>query len=253
MAASNGTGIFHYAWTRGFATVVEAPACQTAAVFGPGGWEQGQPSTVLPAGAPPGAEAVHLALPEWLADQIAGLQFSAGGLHTEFVRLNLLLQRLRSQGSDAAVLVLGEKPSVYVIAGGEVTRCGEDGAPPGEASGWIVVFSGNVRVPGVEPIRVEPPGAIAAELPDAGEEIYFVPTNSRSSLPEDVAEGILELAGPAGHAVPGLVDGSRTIATIASMTGLTLGQTRAVVGVLMAQRLAFRCVGRSSQALRKRS
>lgn len=237
MSASNGPGIHHYAWTRGLAAVVDAPARRTAAVFGPGGWDQGQPSTVLPSGVPPGAETAHLALPAWLAEQIAGLQFSAGGLHTEFVRLNLLLERLRSQHTDAAVLVLGEKPSVYVVAGGKVTICGEGAVPSSEASGWIVVFSGNILVP-VE----EPPGA--------ADETYFVPAGVRNSMSEDVAAGILEVAGPAGHAVPGLLDGSRTIGAVAAMAGLTTTQARAVVGVLMAQRIAFRYVGQSRPAPR---
>ncbi|MDI6771842.1 MAG: hypothetical protein QME77_04565 [bacterium] len=244
MSASNGPGIHHYAWTRGLAAVVDAPAHRTAAVFGPGGWEQGQPRTVLPAGAPPGAETAHLALPAWLAEQIAGLQFSAGGLHTAFVRLNLLLERLRSQQSDAAVLVLGEKPSVYVVTGGQVAQCGEGTAPPGEASGWIVVFSGKVRVP------VEEPRAAVAAPPGAADETYFVPAGVRNAMSEEVAAGILEVAGPAGHAVPGLLDGSRTIGAVAATAGLTTAQARAVVGVLMAQRIAFRYVGRSRPAPR---
>lgn len=252
MSESNGSGIFHYAWSRGMAAVVETPARRTAAVFGPGGWEQGQPGTVLPSGVPPGAEEAHLALPEWLAEQIAGLQFSAGGLHTEFIRLSPLLERLRSEHSNAAVLVLGDKPSVYVVAGGEVTQCGEGAAPPGEASGWIVVFSGKVRVP-VAAVA-DPPGAAdepcAVGEPGAADETYFVPAGVRNSLPEEVAAGILEVAGPAGHAVPGLLDGSRTVAAVAAMAGLTTGQARAVVGVLMAQRLAFRYVGRSRPAPR---
>gem|GEM_PF-3468742 len=266
MSASNGPGIHHYAWTRGLAAVVDAPARRTAAVFGPGGWDQGQPSTVLPSGVPPGAETAHLALPEWLAEQIAGLQFSAGGLHTEFVRLNLLLERLRSQHTDAAVLVLGEKPSVYVVAGGKVTLCGEGALPPSEASGWIVVFSGNVLVPVAtveEPraIEAEPPGvkepraAVAEspgveEPPGAADETYFVPAAARGSMSEEVAAGILEAAGPAGHAVPGLLDGSHTIGAVAAMAGLTTSQARAVVGVLMAQRIAFRYVSRSRPAPR---
>ena len=253
MSASNGPGIHHYAWTRGLAAVVDAPARRTAAVFGPGGWEQGQPSTVLPSGVPPGAETAHLALPAWLAEQIAGLQFSSGGLHTEFVRLNLLLERLRSQNSDAAVLVLGEKPSVYVVAGGKVALCGEGAVPPGEASGWIVVFSGNVLVPVAtveEPraVAAEPP--VLAEPPGAADETYFVPAAARGSMSEEVAAGILEAAGPAGHAVPGLLDGSHTIGAVAAMAGLTTSQARAVVGVLMAQRIAFRYVSRSRPAPR---
>lgn len=289
MSGSNGSGIFHYAWSRGLAAVVEAQACRTAAVFGPGGWEQGQPGAVLPSGVPPGAEEAHLALPEWLAEQIAGLQFSAGGLHTQFVRLSLLLERLRLQPSGGVVLVLGERPSVYLVAGGQVTQYGEGAATPDEASGWIVVFSGGVRVPAARPpaaeeppapeeppaaeeprAPVEPPAAeearaavaeppgvreepCAADDPCAADETYFVPAGVRNSLPEEVAAGVLEVAGPEGRAVPGLLDGTRTIAAVAAMVGLTTGQARAVVGVLMAQRLAFRYVGRSRQAPRSGS
>jgi len=262
VSSSNGSGIFHYAWTRGLAAVVDAPARRTAAVFGPGGWEQGQPGTVLPSGVPPGAEVVHLALPEWLAEQIAGLQFSAGGLHTEFVRLDHLIERLCLQRSDAVVLVMGEKPSVYVVADGQVTQCGEGTTPLGEASGWIVVFSGHVRAPAARPPAVEEPRvavdepraaaaeqpAPASEQPGAADETYFVPAAVRNSTPEEVAARILEVAGPAGHAVTGLLDGSRTVSAVSATAGVTTEQARAVVGVLMAHKLAFRYVGRSRSA-----
>lgn len=249
MSGSNGSGIFHYAWTRGLAAVVDAPAHRTAAVFGPSGWEQGQPATVLPAGAPPGAEAAHLTLPGWLAEQIAGLQFSAGGLHTEFVRLNRLLERLCSQRSDAVVLVVGEKPSVYVVAGGRVTQCGEAGAPPSEASGWIVMFSGRVCMPAAEPRgQADETSRAPAAVQVSADETYFVPAAARNSTPEEVAARILEVAGPAGHAVIGLLDGSRTVAAVSAAAGVTTEQARAVVGVLMAHKLAFRYVGRSRPA-----
>ncbi len=231
MAAAGVAGLLHYGWTRGFAAVVEAPARRTAAVFGPAGWVQGDPSSVLPAGAPPGAEVVRLALTERLADQIAGLQFSIGGLHTEFVRLRSLLGRLCAQGADSVVLVLGERPAVFAVADGEITSAGLDATPPEEARGWIVVFSGKVSLP-------------AAEAPGAADETYFVPSNSRDSLPEEVATAILKVAGPAGERVPGLLDGTRTIGVVAGMAGLSAGQARAAVGVLVAHRLAFRCVSR---------
>lgn len=264
MSASNGSGISHYAWSRGLAAVVHAPARRTAAAFGPGGWEQGQPSAVMPAGVPPGSETVHLALPEWLSEQIAGLQFSAGGLHTEFVRLVPMLERLRSQDGGAAVLVLGEKPSVYLVGGGEITQSGEGSVPPDEASGWIVVFSGELTVPLAT--AAQPPVVAVVETPvtaaaapriavepepaGAADEVYFIPASARDTMPEEVAAGIQEVAGPAGRVVPGLLDGSRTVADVAAMAGLTTGQARGVIGVLMAHKLAFRNFSRSRSAPR---
>lgn len=194
---------------------------------------------MLPAGVPPGSETAYLALPECLAEQIAGLQFSAGGLHTEFVRLDRMIERLRSQGSDAVVLVLGEKPSAYLITEGTIAHCGEGALSPAEASGWIVVYSGKVRAAAATQPRT------TAEHSCAAGEIYFAIAGGRNPLPEEVAAGILEVAGPGGHAVPGLLDGSRTIAVVADMTGLSAEQVRAAVGVLMAHRLAFRNVSRS--------
>lgn len=247
MAGSNGTGISHYAWTQGLAAVVEGQARRTAAVFGPAGWEQGEASSVLPAGTPPGAEAIHVALPPWLAEGLAGLPVSAGGLHTEFTRLDRLLERLRAEQDEAVVLVLGEAPAVFAVAGGQVTPALVPSGSPGTASGWIVILSGAVPAPPSTPAEPTPAPAAPSEPRLPSGETFFCPPNGGAPLPEAVAAQVGAVAGPAGLVVPDLLDGSRTVAQIAEASGLTITQAAAVVRILLAHRLAFRYLRRARE------
>lgn len=146
--------ISHFAWPGGLAIVVEAPARRFAAVFGQHGWRAGDPREVFPEGPPRTAEVVTLTLPSWFIDQVPSLEFALCGIHTDFVRVNRLLDRLQTDQVDAAILVLGVTPAAIVLSGGHTTvvePAAAWGTPAdaviARAAGWIVVLSGKVAVP----------------------------------------------------------------------------------------------------------
>jgi hypothetical protein len=170
------TGVTHYAWPGGLAMVVETPASATAAVWRADGWRTGPVDEVF-ARPPSGAEVIHLALPESLAGELAELQLLGSSLHTDFVHLDRLVNRLAAEGTGAALFVLGRAPAALVLHGDRVTLV--EPAPSAHepleevltgADGWIVVglvsvadsrvtpdasVRGSVSGPGSEPILTE--------------------------------------------------------------------------------------------------
>ncbi len=121
MAAPARPRISHLAWPEGLAIVTDVPGRRTAALFGPRGWQVGEAAAVLPDGPPEESEATSLVLPKWLAEQMPSLVFGGGGLHTDFLRVHRLVERLRNEGAEGAVFVLGRTPAAVVIAGGQTT------------------------------------------------------------------------------------------------------------------------------------
>ncbi len=269
------TGITHYAWPRGLAMVIGAPASGAAAVFGPGGWRVGPAHAVFAEGPPPNAEAFHLALPDAIADQLASLQIVGADLHTDFVHLDRLVARLRSERADAAVFVVGRVPAALVLAGGDLTVIEPPPAahePADEvlkgADGWIVVTLGKVMLPAAASASPDAPahaqvapGPPAAVPPDAhGPTAAPAPTgafgrfgpDARYVLTPGVAnrlpgEATAQLSAAAGQAWPGLaalLDGAHTLSEIAAATGLGPAEVTAVVETLVAHRLVFRYVSR---------
>jgi hypothetical protein len=159
-----------HAWPGGLAVVVEGTTHRAVAVFGPDGWRRGEPRVVFPDGPPPGTQSFTLAGPDWLMDQIAPLELSLGGVHTDFIRLDRLLSRLQAQAASGAVLVLGSRPAVIVLSRGRLEVI-EPAVPAGApalpilagSDGWVLVFTGQVVAPverkdavAVEPVPVEP-------------------------------------------------------------------------------------------------
>lgn len=255
---STRTGITHYAWPGGLAMVIETPASGTTAVFGPGGWRVGPSRAVFTEGPPPGAETSHLALPEALADQLASLQPVGVGLHTDFVRLDRLVSRLRSERTDAAVFVAGRAPAALVLSDGELTVIEPPPAahePADEvisgAAGWIIVALGKLILP-TEPRpapQAQSGSARAPASPDAfgrfGPDARYVLTpGAANRLPADAAAQISAATGEAWPGLAALLDGAHTLSEIAAATGLGPGTVVTVMGVLVAHRLVFRYVSR---------
>lgn len=261
MAAPAGTGIVHYAWPEGLAVVIEGTARRRAALFGPRGWQVGDPRLLLPDGPPQEAETASVPLPAWLVEQLPSLELSDGGLHTDFIRVHRLVERLRAEGAEAVVFVLGRAPAAVVVAGGRVTLIEPAAADATTlesvltaAAGWIVVFSGTVTMraaaPAPAPAQVvvevtKPAAGDARAAPGAAAERFLVSPAAATSLPPEVAAELAALVGNAGGDVVALLDGSRTAAEIAQITGLRAEQVSAVVRTLVGHRLAFRYVSRA--------
>jgi hypothetical protein len=286
VAAPAGTGIVHYAWPEGLAAVIEGAARRRAALFGPRGWQVGDPLLLLPDGPPRDAETAWIPLPAWLVEQLPSLELLGSGLHTDFIRVHRLVERLRADGAEAVVFVLGRAPAAVAVAGGRVTLIEPADADATTlesvltaAAGWIVVFSGAVTVRAAAPapaptqvvveepkapvepvVEVETPAAgvmkLAPEVtkptagdaraaPGVSEERYLVSPAAAASLPSDVAAELAALVGHASGDVVALLDGSRTAAEIAQITGLRAEQVSAVVRTLVAHKLAFRYVSRA--------
>lgn len=244
--------ISHHAWPGGLAMVAESDRGAAAAVFGPDGWRLGDPRHVIPQGLPDGSTSDTLDLPAWLLEQALAMDLTWAGLHTEFVRLDRLVDFLRAEGTSGAVLVLGESPAAVVLRDGrsEVVFPGERGSAPesaalGNADGWIVVLSGRLEVPSPAADGIVARDAPAAAAPrPGGEPCYIAALDTTEDLPMEVRDDIRASAGEAGLAVPGLLDGKRTPSEIAEATGLTTGQVVAAVGILVRHRLAFRYLRR---------
>jgi hypothetical protein len=185
-----------HAWPGGLAVAVQGPAHRAVAIFGPDGWRRSEPKLVFPDGPPPGTESVTLAVPEWLADQLASLEMSLGGVHTDFIRLDRLLSRLHRQSASAVVLVLGSRPAVVVLVDGRMqvlepaVPAGVAGMPSlAGATGWIAVFAGRVVVPAAG----QPAPAKPAEKPIASAvvaEPAVVAEQEQIAEPELVAEPV---------------------------------------------------------------
>lgn len=243
-----------HAWPGGLAAVVEGAASRSAAVFGPDGWRRGEPREIFPDGPPAGAKTTTLALPDWLADQLAPLVLTLGGVHTDFVRLDLVVERLGVQGASGALVVLGERPAVIVAADGHLwvleprTRAGAPAvAVAGDARGWILQFSGRVVLPAGVKTTAGDVTAHPAAAPSSGER-FVVASSVAQSPPEDVVAAIAATAGDAAIAALAHLDGSRTLDDVAAMTGLSIEQVAAVVRLLLARKLAFRYVSRTRPA-----
>jgi hypothetical protein len=261
-----------HAWPGGFAVEVEGAASRSVGVFGPDGWRRGEPREVLPDGPPAGAHTTTLEVPDWLADQLAPRVLTLGGVHTDFIRLDRLLNRMRAQDANGAVVVLGERPAVVVATDGHlqvVERPARASAPaaPGDARGWILQFSGRIMLPadvstsvGVVPLRpaatARHPAAIPersahaqppAAAPSSGER-FVVASSVAQSPPDDVVAAIAATAGDAAVAALAHLDGSRTLDDVAALTGLSNEQLTAVVRLLVERRLAFRYVSRTRPA-----
>lgn len=278
MAAAARPRITHFAWSEGLAIVIDVPGRRTAALFGPRGWQVGEAAAVLPDGPPEESEPTSLLLPKWLAEQMPSLVFGGGGLHTDFLRVHRLIERLRAEGADGAVFVLGRAPAAVVIAGGRATVLDQPVAEEtriedvlAAADGWVVVLSGPIRIPvpasaksprrvvgeetapaavAPEPIVEEAKPAVAAPetvgaATGADEERFLVSPGAVQSLPADVATELRAIAGEAGLDVAALLDGSRTSTEVALTTGLRPEQVSAVVKALVAHKLAFRYVSRT--------
>jgi len=158
------TGIAHHAWPGGLAVVFEGAGADTAAVFGPGGWEHGPRRLIFSQGPPAGAASSFLVLPQTLVDQLAVQPFSGGALHTDFVFLDRLVRRFTPGTDDVVLLVLGRSPGALLCSGGRVTVIEPAAADEPlhmllpSLSGWIVVISGKVSFTPPAP----PPGPHAA-------------------------------------------------------------------------------------------
>ncbi|MGQ0550020.1 MAG: hypothetical protein ACT4PY_10190 [Armatimonadota bacterium] len=272
------TGITHYAWPGGLAAVVEGPASGTAAVFGLGGWRIGPARDVLPGGPPSGAEMVHLALPEALADQVAtSLHLVGSSIHTDFVHLDRLVARLQADATDAMLFVLGRAPAALVLSASQVTVVEPRHEPIDEvltgADGWIVIGLGKVSAPAPsapEPVRAQLPPAPAEPEPARAEPApistgatadgvaappgtfgrftsdarFVLARGGTDRLPADVSAQITEAAGDARTNLIALLDGAHTLSQIAAATGLAPGAVVAVIEILTTHRLVFRYVSR---------
>ncbi|MGQ0570481.1 MAG: hypothetical protein ACT4P5_13315 [Armatimonadota bacterium] len=264
--------ISHFAWPGGLAIVVEAPARRFAAVFGQHGWRGGDPREVFPEGPPRTAEVATLTLPSWFIDQVPSLEFTLCGIHTDFVRVNRLLDRLQTEQVDAAILVLGVTAAAIVLSGGHTTVVEPSAAwgTPADAviaraAGWIVVLSGKVAVPVraelfqrpardgsaamVGPSRVDTSQSVSAgprveAARVQGEERFVTAPGASQALPDEVVAVVRSAAGEAGLSVLELLDGARTLTEIAQTTGLRTEQVALVVKTLVTYKLAFRYVTR---------
>jgi len=163
------TGIAHHAWPGGLAVVFEGASADTAAVFGPGGWEHGPRRVIFSQGPPAAAASSFLALPQALVDQLAVQQFSGGALHTDFVFLDRLVRRFAPGTDDVVLLVLGRSPGALLCSGGRVTVVEPAAADEPlhmllpSLSGWIVVISGKVSfAPAAPPPELRPATSVAA-------------------------------------------------------------------------------------------
>ncbi len=216
MAAAARPRITHFAWPEGLAIVIDVPDCRTAALFGPRGWQVGEAAAVFPDGPPEESEATSLVLPKWLAGQMPSLAFEGGGLHTDFLRVHRLVERLRGEGADGAVFVLGRAPAAVVIAGGRATVLEPPAAEEtriedvlAAADGWVVVLSGPIRIPvpasAKSPRRVvgeeTAPAVVAPEL--IVEEIHPAAAASEpiaeepqpaADVPEPIVEPVMPIA-----------------------------------------------------------
>jgi hypothetical protein len=185
-----------HAWPGGLAVAIQGDAHRAVLVFGPDGWRRSEPKLVFPDGPPPGTESATLPVPEWLADQLAQLELSLGGVHTDFIRIDRLLSRLHRQSANAAVLVLGTKPAIAVLTDGRLQVL-EPPVPTGVspmpilagASGWIIVFSGRVSVPAASQQPPARPVETAVEAPQHAQEP--VQAQEREQMPEP-APGAVE-------------------------------------------------------------
>jgi hypothetical protein len=267
-----------HAWPGGLAVAVEGPSRRAAAIFGPDGWRRVEPAQFFAEPLPSGTATERLAAPGWLTDQIAPMDLALGGVHTEFVRLDRLLGRLRSQDANGVVAVLGARSSLILLSDGRMQvllpRIPPD-APPlpflAGMEGWILVFAGRVAVPAEEAAAsLEPPAGapepepVAAEMPaglpeparvalGAGGERFVAASSVVARVPAAVHAEIVAAAGDAGPAVIRYLDGSCTTAEIAAAVGLSSDQVAAVIRLLVGRRLAFRYVTRVRPAGNARS
>lgn len=168
------SGITHYAWPGGLAVVLETPTAGIGAVFGAAGWQLA-PRDAVTVGLPAGAARAHLPLPEDIVAQCMDLEFVGGALHTDFVRLDRLLQRLQADGASTVLVVLGTHPAAFVVSEGTLTALDPTAPEASEeavitrAAGWIVQLAGRLRAPAAPPVesRAVPPEE-SAVAPPAG-------------------------------------------------------------------------------------
>lgn len=199
------TGVTHYAWPGGLAMVIETPASAAAAVWRADGWRTGPVDEVF-ARPPSGAEVIHLALPESLAGELGELQLLGSSLHTDFVHLDRLVNRLAAEGTDAALFVLGRAPAALVLHGDRVTLV--EPAPSAHepleevltgADGWIVVGLVSVAVS-----RVTPDASVRGSVSGPGSEPILTEQKPSSSQHADVGASSTEppTAAPAPAPAP---------------------------------------------------
>ncbi len=210
MAAAARSRITHFAWPEGLAIVIDVPGRRTATLFGPRGWQVGEAAAVLPDGPPEESEPTSLVLPRWLAEQMPSLVFGGGGLHTDFLRVHRLVERLRGEGAGGAVFVLGRTPAAVVIAGGQVTVL-EPAATEetriedvlAGADGWVVVLSGPIRIP--VPASGRPPRRVVGQETRQALEASQPTVEEATSVPR-VPEPTIEEANPAAEAPEPIVE-----------------------------------------------
>jgi len=227
------TGVTHYAWPGGLAMVVETPASAAAAVWRADGWRTGPVDEVF-ARPPSGAEVIHLALPESLAGELAELQLLGSSLHTDFVHLDRLVNRLAAQGTDAALFVLGRAPAALVLHGDRVTLV--EPAPSAHepleevltgADGWIVVGLVSVAVS-----RVTPDASVRGAVSGPGTEPPIpapAPAPAPAAAPAPDAVSQVQAAVPAGREPAGSAEGSRAGRDSAGAFGRFAGDARFVL------------------------
>lgn len=280
MSGPARTGVAHHVWPGRIAVVFEGSSADTAAVFGPGGWEHGPRRLLLPQGPPPGAASSFLALPRALVDVLAVQPFSGGALHTDFIFLDRLVRRLAPGTDDVVLLVLGRSPGALLCADGRVTVI-EPAATADEPlhmllpslSGWIVVISGRVsfrpagsRAPDPEaalarspapapspPAPLPPAPATPADGPRpagtfgrfAPESLFMLASGAAGQLPPDVIDRMTTIAGDRWQGLVGLMDGAHTLAQVAATTGLGAQQVAEIVELLVTSKLAFKYVSRA--------
>lgn len=282
MSGPARTGIAHHVWPGGLAVVFEGAGADTAAVFGPGGWEHGPRRLIFSQGPPAGAASSFLALPQTLVDQLAVQPFSGGALHTDFVFLDRLVRRFTPGTDDVVLLVLGRSPGALLCSGGRVTVI--EPAAVDEPlhmllpslSGWIVVISGKVSFtppapaaaqaatpPPAQPRVHEPPRHVRGPEPAAPppaaegarpsgnfgrfapESLFMLASGAAGQLPSDVTERIAVIAGEAWTGLVALLDGAHTLQQIATSTGVASHQVAEVVDLLVSSKLAFKYVSRT--------
>lgn len=259
-----------HVWPEGLAVVVEATGGRGAAVLDADGWRQGEAADVFPDGPPANASRHTLSVPTWLSEQLLEHTVLHAGLHTDFVKLDRLAARLRTDGGQHVLLVLGERPAAAVVTDGRVVPVGPVGpdGPPSSldgASGWVVVLTGPVvlpppahpaapsedtAAPDARPAAPGPRGASGPGVPAArdtergpGDE-RFVAARGATHLDPETAAAVRAAGGETALAVLALLDGSRTVAEVAAEIGRSADEVSAAVRVLVARRLVFRYVSR---------
>ena len=214
MSGHARTGVAHHVWPGGLAVVFEGAGADTAAVFGPGGWEHGPRRLIFSQGPPAGAASSFLALPQALVDQLAVQPFSGGALHTDFVFLDRLVRRFTPGTDDVMLLVLGRSPGALLCSGGRVTviepAAGDEPLHMllPSLSGWIVVISGKVSFTPPAP-PPEPRSASSAAAHAAAPAPVAAATPPPAHPP--VHEPARHVRGPEPAAPPPAEDGARPV------------------------------------------